>query len=39
VAKELATLGLPARAQMATWTEHMRGTFETPRPVTPATSA
>jgi hypothetical protein len=39
VAKELATLGLPAPAQMATWTEHMRGTFETPRPVTPATSA
>jgi Acetoacetate decarboxylase (ADC) len=30
VAKELATLGLPATAQMSTWTEHMRGTFETP---------
>jgi hypothetical protein len=30
VAKELATLGLPAAAQMSTWTEHMRGTFETP---------
>ena len=33
VAKELATLGLPAAAQMSTWTEHMRGTFETPDPL------
>jgi hypothetical protein len=33
VAKELATLGLPAPAQMATWTEHMQGTFETPEPL------
>jgi Acetoacetate decarboxylase (ADC) len=33
VAKELATLGLPAPAQMATWTEHMHGTFETPEPL------
>lgn len=34
VAKELASLGLPAPAQMSTWTEHMQGTFETPQPVT-----
>jgi Acetoacetate decarboxylase (ADC) len=33
VAKELASLGLPAPAQMSTWTEHMRGTFETPEPL------
>lgn len=33
VAKELATLGLPGPAVLSTWTEHMRGTFETPRPV------
>jgi hypothetical protein len=36
VAKELATLGLPGPALMSTWTEHMRGTFDTPRPVTTA---
>ncbi len=33
VAKELAALGLPAPAQMATWTEHMQGSFDTPEPV------
>jgi hypothetical protein len=33
VAKELRSLGLPAEAQLTTWTEHMRGTFETPRPL------
>jgi hypothetical protein len=33
VAKELASLGLPAPAQMTTWTEHMRGSFEAPRPL------
>lgn len=32
LAKELARLGLPAPALLSTWTEHMRGTFETPRP-------
>lgn len=36
VAKELAGLGLPAPAQMSTWTEHMRGSFDTPQPLTPA---
>ncbi|HEX6419660.1 MAG TPA: hypothetical protein VFZ77_14265, partial [Acidimicrobiales bacterium] len=33
VAGELAALGLPAQAQMSTWTEHMRGTFEAPEPL------
>jgi len=33
VAKELAGLGLPAPADMSTWTEHMQGTFEAPAPV------
>jgi hypothetical protein len=33
VAKELAALGLPAPAQMSTWTEHMQGRFETPVPL------
>jgi hypothetical protein len=35
IAKELAGLGLPAPAQMATWTEHMQGRFETPEPLSP----
>ena len=35
VAKELAALGLPAAAQMSTWTEHMQGTFDTPAPLAP----
>jgi hypothetical protein len=30
IAKELAGLGLPAEPQLTTWTERMRGTFETP---------
>jgi hypothetical protein len=30
VAKELIGLGLPAEADMSTWTEHMQGTFEAP---------
>jgi Acetoacetate decarboxylase (ADC) len=33
LAKELAGLGLPATAQLSTWTERMRGTFEAPRPL------
>ena len=33
VAKELASLGLPASADMTTWTEHMQGTFAAPEPV------
>lgn len=33
IAGELASLGLPARADMSTWTEHMRGTFEAPVPL------
>lgn len=33
IAKELASLGLPAAAQMSTWTEHMQGTFEAPEPL------
>ena len=33
VAKELAALGLPAAAQMSTWTEHMQGTFDAPVPL------
>jgi hypothetical protein len=36
VAKELASLGLPAAAEMSTWTEHMQGTFENPEPLTGA---
>jgi hypothetical protein len=33
VAKELASLGLPAPAFMSTWTERMRATFEDARPL------
>jgi hypothetical protein len=33
VAKELAALGLPAAAQMSTWTEHMQGSFDAPHPL------
>jgi hypothetical protein len=33
LAKDLARLGLPADAQMATWTEHMQGSFDTPHPL------
>jgi hypothetical protein len=33
VAKELSALGLPAEAQLSTWTEHMQGTFEAPVPL------
>jgi hypothetical protein len=33
VAKELAALGLPAAAQLSTWTDHMQGTFEAPVPL------
>ena len=33
LAKELAGLGLPAPAEMATWTEHMQGSFATPVPL------
>ena len=33
LAKELAGLGLPAPAQMSTWTEHMRGTFGAAEPL------
>lgn len=36
VAKELAALGLPAPAQMSTWTEHMQGRFDTPVPLASA---
>lgn len=36
VAKELAALGLPAPAQMSTWTEHMQGRFDTPVPLSAA---
>jgi hypothetical protein len=36
VAKELAALGLPAPAQMSTWTEHMQGRFEAPVPLASA---
>lgn len=35
VAKELAALGLPAAAQMSTWTEHMQGRFDGPVPLPP----
>src|SRR3954467_11415672 len=31
IAKELASLGLPAEPAMATWLDRMRGTFEEPR--------
>ena len=30
LAKDLAARGLPGPAVLATWTEHMRGTFEEP---------
>jgi hypothetical protein len=33
VGKELASLGLPREPVLTTWTEHMQGTFETPRPL------
>ena len=33
IAKELASLGLPATPVMSTWTEHLRATFEEPRPL------
>lgn len=33
VAKELASLGLPAQPVVTTWTEHMRATFGEPRPL------
>ena len=33
IAKELASLGLPKEPALATWLEHMRGTFEEPRPL------
>lgn len=33
LAKDLAALGLPAIAEMATWTEHMQGSFDTPVPL------
>ncbi|MDD9369205.1 MAG: acetoacetate decarboxylase family protein [Acidimicrobiales bacterium] len=36
VAKELAALGLPAPAQMSTWTEHMQGRFEAPVLLSPS---
>jgi hypothetical protein len=36
VAKELAALGLPAPAQMSTWTEHMQGRFDGPVPLASA---
>jgi hypothetical protein len=34
IAKELAGLGLPSAPVLTTWTEHMQGTFEAPRPLT-----
>lgn len=33
IAKELASLGLPKEPALATWLEHMRGTFESPQPL------
>lgn len=33
IAKELAGLGLPAEAELTTWTERMQGTFEAPEPL------
>ena len=33
VAKELLGLGLPPTPAFTTWTEHMRATFEEPRPL------
>jgi hypothetical protein len=33
VAKELSSLGLSATTAFTTWTEHMRATFESPRPL------
>jgi len=35
VGRELAALGLPAPAQMSTWTERMQGRFEAPEPLPP----
>jgi hypothetical protein len=36
VARDLAALGLPAPAQMSTWTERMQGRFDAPEPLAPA---
>ncbi|HET6817652.1 MAG TPA: acetoacetate decarboxylase family protein [Mycobacteriales bacterium] len=33
IAKELASLGLPKEPSVATWLQHMRGSFETPQPI------
>jgi hypothetical protein len=33
VAKGLSSLGLAATSAFTTWTEHMRATFEAPRPL------
>ncbi|HET7311561.1 MAG TPA: acetoacetate decarboxylase family protein [Mycobacteriales bacterium] len=33
IAKELVSLGLPKEPAIATWLEHMRGTFENPQPI------
>jgi Acetoacetate decarboxylase (ADC) len=33
IAKELASLGLPKEPVLATWLEHMRGSFESPHPL------
>ena len=33
IAKELASLGLPKEPSVATWLEHMRGSFEAPQPL------
>ena len=35
IADELRALGLPRRALATTWMEHMHGSFDAPRPVTP----
>ena len=33
IAKELASFGLPKEPAIATWLDHMRGSFESPRPL------
>ena len=33
IAKELSSLGLPKEPAMATWLDHMRGSFEEPQPL------
>jgi hypothetical protein len=33
IAKELASLGLPKEPAIATWLQHMRGSFESPQPL------